>query len=194
MARRKVFGIGAAKTGTTSLGAALRQLGFAHRSWDERLSRECYEAGDFEPIFAAAERFESFDDGPWNRGEFYRALDRRFPGSRFVLTVREPARWLASYERHFGGREGRRYGEAERARLLEGFARRNAGVLDYFAGRPGDLLVLDVCAGQGWPELCAFLGLPAPSLPFPHENAGAGEPRRRLRARLGALRRALAAR
>jgi hypothetical protein len=194
MARRKVFGIGAAKTGTTSLGAALRRLGFAHQSWDERLSRVHYEAGDYAPIFAAAERHESFDDGPWNRGDFYRALDRRFPGSRFVLTVREPERWLASYERHFGGREGRSYGEAERARLLEGFERRNTGVLEHFAGRPGDLLVLDLCGGEGWAELCAFLGLAVPALPFPHENAGARRPRRRLLARLGAIRRAIAAR
>jgi hypothetical protein len=194
MARRKVFGIGAAKTGTSSLGAALRQLGFAHQSWDGRLSRVHYEAGDYAPIFDAAERYESFDDGPWNRGEFYRALDRRFPGSRFVLTVRESASWLASYERHFGGREGRRYGEAERARLALGFERRNAGVLEYFAGRSGDLLVLDLCGGEGWAELCAFLGLAVPALPFPHENAGAGRPRRKLLARLGALRRVIAAR
>jgi hypothetical protein len=181
MARGKIFGIGAARTGTTSLGAALRLLGFAHKSWDERLSRVCYEAGQYEPIFAAAERYESFDDGPWNRGEFYRALDRRFPGSRFVLTVREPASWIASYERFFTrGEEGWRDPEAERARLLQARARREAGVFEYFAQRPGDLLVLDICAGQGWAELCAFLGLPAPALPFPHQNAAASGPRGRL--------------
>jgi Sulfotransferase domain len=32
------------------------------------------------------------------------------------------------------------------------------------------LLVIDVTAGQGWRELCAFLGVPEPDAPFPHSN------------------------
>jgi hypothetical protein len=39
---------------------------------------------------------------------------------------------------------------------------------------PARLLVIDVAAGQGWSELCAFLGVPVPEVPFPHSNvAGA---------------------
>jgi hypothetical protein len=41
---------------------------------------------------------------------------------------------------------------------------------DHFRRRETDLLVLDLFAGQGWPELCAFLDHPAPDLPFPFEN------------------------
>ena len=42
----------------------------------------------------------------------------------------------------------------------------------YFAGRPDDLLVLDVVGGEGWEKLCPFLGLEPPAEAFPHFNAG----------------------
>jgi hypothetical protein len=35
------------------------------------------------------------------------------------------------------------------------------------------LLVMDITAGDGWEKLCAFLDLPAPDEPFPHEHRGA---------------------
>ena len=42
----------------------------------------------------------------------------------------------------------------------------------FFADKPGErFLAFDVFAGDGWPKLCAFLGLPEPSVAFPHENA-----------------------
>ena len=41
----------------------------------------------------------------------------------------------------------------------------------HFGARLGrDLLVLGLGAGQGWPELCAFLGRPIPEAAFPHLN------------------------
>ena len=36
--------------------------------------------------------------------------------------------------------------------------------------RPDRLLVMNVTAGDGWEVLCPFLGVPIPSVPFPHEN------------------------
>ena len=33
-----------------------------------------------------------------------------------------------------------------------------------------DLLVMDICAGEGWDKLCSFLGAPIPSTPFPNTN------------------------
>jgi hypothetical protein len=32
------------------------------------------------------------------------------------------------------------------------------------------LLVMDIASGDGWEQLCPFLGVPIPSVPFPHEN------------------------
>jgi hypothetical protein len=175
----KVFGIGAARTGTSSLGRALVLLGFRHMSWDPELW-ERFEAGEYEPIFAVADRFESFEDGPWNGPDFYRALDERFPQSKFVLTVRDTASWATSHERHFSSEGARAIPEeywihdyaAKREAIVKDYEERNRAVVEYFARRPDRLLVVDVCAGRGWPELCAFLGLAAPQKPFPHVNRG----------------------
>jgi Sulfotransferase domain len=175
----KVFGIGAARTGTSSLGRALVLLGFRHTSWDPVLW-DCFERGDYEPIFAVADRFDSFEDGPWNGPDFYRALDRRYPRSKFVLTVRDTESWSASHERHFSTAGSRRIDERyriegypeRRAAIRRAYDERNEAVRDWFAGRPGDLLVLDVVGGEGWERLCPFLGLAVPAAPFPHVNRG----------------------
>ena len=45
-------------------------------------------------------------------------------------------------------------------------------MIAHFAGRPDDLLVLDVVGGEGWERLCPFLGLAPPDEPFPHFNPG----------------------
>lgn len=39
---------------------------------------------------------------------------------------------------------------------------------------PERLLVMNVTAGDGWANLCPFLGLPIPATPFPHENKTPG--------------------
>jgi hypothetical protein len=43
-------------------------------------------------------------------------------------------------------------------------------VRDYFRHRPEDLLVLDICGGDGWEKLGPFLGLSIPRAQFPHAN------------------------
>jgi Sulfotransferase domain len=175
----KVFGIGDARTGTSSLGRAFVLLGFRHTSWDPALW-DAFERDDYEPIFSVASRYESFEDGPWNGRDFYRELDSRFPGSKFVLTMREPHSWLRSHERHFStagaGRIPERYRIADyaerREEILRDYAARTEEVRTYFSDRPADLLVLDVVGGEGWERLCPFLGLGPPARPFPHLNAG----------------------
>jgi predicted SAM-dependent methyltransferase len=41
-----------------------------------------------------------------------------------------------------------------------------------FEGRPDDLLIFNICGGEGYETLCPFLGLPILGEPFPHENRG----------------------
>ena len=47
-------------------------------------------------------------------------------------------------------------------------------VVRYFRDRPDDLLVMDICAGDGWEQLCRFLEQQTPNLPFPRENVRRG--------------------
>lgn len=61
------------------------------------------------------------------------------------------------------------------------FETHNKEVLEYFKHRPNDLLVMDLAAGDGWENLCAFLRKQAPDVPFPHANRTAERKRRDLR-------------
>ncbi len=58
-------------------------------------------------------------------------------------------------------------------------------VMEYFKDRPDDLLVLDICNGEGFEKLAEFLGRPEPNEPFPHKGAvlSRGMAERRLAAR-----------
>jgi len=182
--RRKTFCIGLNKTGTSSLGQAFQMLGLvpiaapSNRDPAARgLARAIMEEGNYRPALDYARDFVSFEDRPWNVAEIYRHLDAEFPGSRFVLTVRDKARWWNSvqswlelktqmrktYLRHLGA------SELTEAEFCAAAARYEASVREYFQGR-SSLLVMDLEAGDGWEKLCAFLELPVPGCPFPHAN------------------------
>ncbi len=183
MKQIKIFGIGSPKTGTSSLGEAFRMLGYKHQSWDAALW-EKYEQGDFEPIFQIAKQHESFEDGPWNgpdlysqKGpDFYKLLDKRFPRSKFILTIREAGSWSKSHEAHFSTAGSRRIPQKywidkyDRLEMLARYQKRNDAIINYFKDRPDDLLIMNVCAGDGWKTLCPFLGIEPVDTLFPHEN------------------------
>jgi len=178
---RKVFGIGFHKTGTSSLGHALEFLGY-RVAGPFGVHAPDIAATALERAHSMVPDFDAFQDNPWPL--LFRELDERYPGSRFVLTQRETGAWLNSAVAHFGRhctpmREWI-YGVGCPAGNEQLYARvfdaHNAAVREHFAERPGDLLELDVTRGQGWPELCAFLGVEQPEIPFFHSN-----PKRRWR-------------
>lgn len=179
----KVFGIGLSKTGTTSLYAALHRLGYRAGTYRHlrTLGLEDWFRGDFR-----RDRLRDYDavtDLPV--GAFFPQLDRRYPSSKFVLTVRDREGWLESCRRFFAGRDNggdRFYRDVQlaaygcvafsetRFRYVHETHRRN--VEWYFRERPDDLLVLDLFAGDGWPELCRFLGRDVPAASFPNVKPG----------------------
>jgi len=187
----KVFCIGFHKTGTSSLGRALELLGY----------RVCGPIGTREPDIAAraealacaaAERHDAFQDNPW--AVLYRELDRRFPGSRFVLSTRPSAEWIASATRHFGSEDtpirawiyGVGHPLGHEARYVERYERHNREVRAHFAERPQQLLELALGAPDPWGALCAFLGAERPTAEFPWLNRAARPTLgARLRRRLG---------
>ena len=98
----EVIGAGLARTGTTSLKAALEELGFD----------PCYHASELfghpehVEVWEAAARGESVD---WNRlfggyrattdwpaCLFYEELMQRYPDAKVILTMRDPDRWYES--------------------------------------------------------------------------------------------------
>ena len=172
--RPKVFCIGFHKTGTKSLGHALKRLGYRVAGPVGARNPEIAQQAVAIALALAADH-DAFNDNPWPL--LYETLDTTFPGSRFILTVRDEQRWLRSMLDYFGAKDTpmRRwiYGagtpRGNEATYLARYRRHNVEVLEYFAER-SDFLVLDLEHGHGWPELCTFLDLPAPEHPFPHLN------------------------
>ena len=99
--RAKVFGIGMNKTGTTSLERAFHLLGFRIGDQDAgcRLI-ESWARRDFDPVIALCRTADAFQDIPFSLPFTYQAMDAAFPGSRFILTVRDsPEQWYQSLTR-----------------------------------------------------------------------------------------------
>jgi hypothetical protein len=179
VAKTKVFCIGFQKTGTTSMDRALQHFGYQvaglfglYTPIDE-LRRTYVETG-----LDIAAKHDAVQDTPWPL--LYRELDAAFPGSRFILTVRDTDSWYKSIASHFvdtpGPLQELTYGEdapaplGHEARYRQVYEGHNAAVLDYFKDRPKDFLVMDLQAGDGWEKLCPFIGEPTPDMPFLHAN------------------------
>lgn len=183
IAAPKVFCIGLSKTATTSFTAATEALGLFSAHYQHPLSFEMLDEQQ-------ALYFDACSDTPIAAS--FERLYHQFPNARFVLTQRPKTSWLASLQRHHQLHFGTSDWAALRQLTAQSLPRpalveaslyfRHADadaawqaheqrVSGFFADKPpGKLLVLDVFAGQGWPELCGFLGLAAPAARFPHEN------------------------
>ncbi|MEH2084474.1 MAG: sulfotransferase family protein [Nostoc sp.] len=169
----KIFGIGLSRTGTTSLHYALMLLGYSSVHMPMDLAE--IDGHDASSDTGVSYRFEE--------------LDQLYQGSKFILTVRNLEEWLQSCEFHFNHRitpeklpfkhakfltevRTKLYGTVsyEPVMLREAYQRHMQRVENYFAHRPQDLLVLNICTGDSWNKLCPFLGRPIPDTPFPHVN------------------------
>lgn len=97
--RCKVFCIGFAKTGTTSLKTVLEQLGY--RTLDAAASAKLIEdwaRRDFRRLIELCKHADAFQDVPFNLPFSFQALDAAFPGSKFVLTFRDDSEmWYRSW-------------------------------------------------------------------------------------------------
>lgn len=97
----KIFCIGMNKTGTTSLEAFFKALGFqlGDQAAGELLIRD-WSIRNFAPIIAFAGSAQVFQDIPFSLPFTFVALDHAFPGSKFILSVRDDAeQWYRSFTR-----------------------------------------------------------------------------------------------
>ena len=60
--------------------------------------------------------------------------------------------------------------EESRQAWLAAYREHNRAVREFFATRPGQFLEFDPTREPGWDRLCAFLGAPIPTQPWPHAN------------------------
>lgn len=189
METAKIFGIGFHKTGTTSLHRALRILGLRAIHGDPRFGPpfgdegrtllQHIERADYRlPTIA---RYDAFTDNPYF--SIWRELDREYPGSKFILTIRDERDWLNSCIKYYQNRRVRPMrrwmfgewadpsaGETAQEAWLAAYRLHNEQIRQHFAHRPADLLVLRIAEGEGWEKLCPFLEKPVPAQAFPAAN------------------------
>ncbi|MFC1718814.1 sulfotransferase family protein [Candidatus Poribacteria bacterium] len=183
----KVFGIGLCRTGTTSLGQALNMLGIKtiHYPTDPTTLNEL-QIGKYN--LTLMKTLQGLVDV--QASACFPQLDEAFPNSKFILTVRDLDSWLDSSERHWKWLDEiwdntpdsfKRmteyifacvYGSIKfnKERYSYVYNRHVSEVMDYFDERKDDLLVMDICGGDGWDKLCPFLNIPEPAEDFPYIN------------------------
>lgn len=179
----KIFGIGFHRTGTRTLCTALNslQLPTDHyrlgRTFFSNIKNQNY-------CLPGRERFIGYTDLPIPL--VFKELDQQYPGSKFILTIRDPESWITSVNRHLHrlsekqklprDREIHQYcygigmedfgDEADKTRL-DRYLQHNDDVLEYFRERPHDLLVFNLMGGDEWEKLCPFLRERIPKRRFP---------------------------
>lgn len=171
----KVFCVGFHKSGTTSLGLALETLGY-RVTGPNGVKDQNIENNALPMAYDLVERFDAFQDNPWPI--IYKELDAKYPGSKFILMLRNPKSWIKSQVKHFGRKETPMrkwiYGvgcpEGNEEIYVKRFEDHNREVVNYFKNRPQDLLVMDLAKGDDWDKLCPFLGVNIPDITFPHAN------------------------
>ena len=181
----KIFGAGLSRTGTLSLSRAVGMLGFHSRHWAASFDTLAFDNGQLSIRFSEVDRYDALFDIPV--AHYFKELDAHYPEARFILTVRERSSWLRSCERFLRPtpeqlaklEDPKRaqirievYGVTlfDRERFEQAYERHVQSVMEHFAGRPDDLLVMNICQGDGWPELCRFLRKPIPGAPFPRTH------------------------
>jgi hypothetical protein len=164
----KIFVVGLTHSGKNSVDAALEKYGLTYRHYPNPRR-----------VVEEAELYDIINDTPVI--QYIEMMDRLYPTAKFILTVREIESWKKSCKTHWAWKKPTAtqlwnrmsvYGiHGYNARIFERVYRNHHKfVIDYFADRPGKLLVLDVCGGEGYEKLCPFLGLPMIDGPFPHRN------------------------
>lgn len=190
MDKSRIFGIGYPKTATSSLAKALAILDY----------RSVHDPYDLLPRFFP-EELKNFNYDPAVLDDhdaftgivclIYKELDQAYPGSRFILTVRDEKKWLKSLRGHLSNKSRTTRMDEEtplrpfvRSKFFNGdewfiedraenyrtaVQQHNQEVMEYFKGRD-DLLVMNIEEGDGWDKLCTFLGRSIPDKPFPWKN------------------------
>jgi len=206
LGRQKIYCVGQNKTGTTSLAQALVELNISvaptlhdHDPMMKRIFSD-WNNDDFRRIVRLCYSAQAFQDYPFSLPKTFVALDRSFPGSKFVLTIRDtPEQWCDSFisyyfKKYWNGAQPRFahqeaknrhadfaldrmrmiYGDwvdpFDRQKLIQAYETQNQSVLDYFENRPDDLIVINVARNEDYLRLCAFLGKQPTRSSFPWLN------------------------
>lgn len=186
--KTKIFVIGFNKTGTTSVLHALLEfdLILGNQKAAEWLLDDIVKK-NYEPLFEYCKTAEAFQDIPFSLPEVYQYLDKKYPNSKFILTVRSNAdQWFNSISKFHGklwagGSTPTKEDLAKAKYVQKGYALRfinqvfgesyydkdiytsvynqhNQNVIQYFKDRPNDLLIVNVEEKESYINFCKFIG------------------------------------
>ncbi len=188
----KLIGAGFGRTGTLSLKLALEQIGYGpcHHMAEVMMNpgsaaywiRAADGDPDWETIFKG---YAATVDFPGC--SFWRELSQFYPDAKVLLSVRDPEKWFESTQATiFSERSVQTMSQSpmgsflnkvawskfgkhihDREFMIAAFKQHNAEVERVIPRER--LLVYEV--SQGWAPLCAFLGVPVPTEPFPRVNS-----------------------
>lgn len=188
---KKVFCIGAHKTGTTSMHKALDILGYTFNEGELNYKFFFKSVDEIRTFLLAYPDINAYEDSPFNLFDHYKMIDETFPDALFILTVRESTSLFDSvinwnqfgkgcpsiYKQIYGYD----FKLENRKALVNCYEERNQNIINYFSSRPNKLLVLNIFDKQekSWAEICSFLNrpLPANTKSFPHANQNLLKPR-----------------
>lgn len=175
----KIFGLGFHKTGSTTLETALITLGYTAIGKQDHLFAAT-QNNNWEEVENVISQHDGFRDMPWPL--IYKEIDKRYPGSKFILTVRDDDQWLQSCLNHYKDNghklfaeiygEGNHFPAGKEDIWLKRYKDHNNSVREYFKNKPDQFLEVNWEKGDDWKKLCTFLNKPIPNREFPHANKG----------------------
>lgn len=194
----KIFCIGLSKTGTGSLNLAFKMMGLrsAHKRHNKGVRPDCENTSGGHPPILTPEtvyHYDAVSDLPI-AGKF-ETLDRMYPDSLFIYTVRELESWLRSlylelyvlgknpfHNPFLSGDEEQYqmnmscYGPPcngtyfQREWWIMQYVEHGRRIHHYFRNQKHKLLTMDITKGDDWNKLCPFIGIPRPDKKFPHHK------------------------
>ena len=135
-----IYGIGLPRTGTKSLYKALNELGYKGSFVCTLTNDADNTAKNGNPDFVI------------NNG-FYKHFNTDLKGHKVILTTRNDRAWAESMLMH-----------GATPNISPSVYLEQVGLVTN-----GNLLVMDICGGEGWEPLCEFLNIDKPKTPFPNE-------------------------
>lgn len=164
-----IFGCGLSRTGNKSLGDALRIIGYNPIKYPKSIN-------DLGTVYDAAVDITVV--------AWLDELNVKFPEARWILTTRDLESWLKSCDRWFS-RSLDQYSQHKQAylryyrTLVYGtetfdpevwqavYRQHLERIMTKFQGRESQLLIINICKGDSWDELCSFLDKLIPDAAFP---------------------------
>lgn len=99
--KKKFFGIGFNKIGTTTLEEVFKKLKYniPNQQDQEYMLRDAFFLKDIKKIKKFIDQYDFFQDLPISQLSNYVILDYLYPNAKFILTIRDEDKWVCSLQR-----------------------------------------------------------------------------------------------